>query len=118
MVGLVAAGIEHITDRKPQKKDVLQFIGRTVQLEQKNQAMNYFIRVLVEKMREAGIYTVLVKGQGVGQCYERPPWRSCGDVDLFFDAENYERAKGFLSPLALEVEPEEKRKKHLVMSPL
>ena len=33
MVGLVVAGIEHITDRKPQKKDVLQFIGRTVQLE-------------------------------------------------------------------------------------
>ena len=75
--------------------------------------MNYFIGVLVEKMREAGIYTVLVKGQGVGQCYERPLWRSCGDVDLFFDAENYERAKGFLTPLAMEVEPEEKRKKHL-----
>ena len=67
-------------------------------------------------MREAGIYSVLVKGQGVGQCYERPLWRSCGDVDLFFDAENYERAKGFLSPLAVEVEPEEKRKKHLAMT--
>lgn len=34
-------------------------------------------------------------------------------MDLFFDAENYERAKGFLSPLAVAVEPEEKRKKHL-----
>ena len=67
-------------------------------------------------MREAGIYTVQVKGQGVGQCYERPLWRSCGDVDLFFDAESYERAKGFLSPLAVEVEPEEKRKKHLAMT--
>ena len=116
VVGLVAAGIEHIVDRKPQKKDVLQFIGRTVQLEQRNQAMNYFIGVMVEKMREAGIYTVLVKGQGVGQCYDRPLWRSCGDVDLFFDAENYERAKTFLSPLAVEVEPEEKRKKHLAMT--
>ena len=87
-----------------------------MQLEQRNQAMNYFIGVLVEKMREAGIYTVLVKGQGVGQCYDRPLWRSCGDVDLFFDAENYERAKTFLSPLAVEVEPEEKRKKHLAMT--
>ena len=63
VVGLVAAGIEHIVDRKPQKKDVLQFIGRTVQLEQRNQAMNYFIGVMVEKLRDAGIYTVLVKGQ-------------------------------------------------------
>ena len=49
VVGLVAAGIEHITDKKPQKKDVLQFIGRTVQLEQRNQTMNYFIGVLVDK---------------------------------------------------------------------
>ena len=31
-------------------------------------------------------------------------------MDLFFDAENYEQAKAFLSPLAVEVEPEEKRK--------
>ena len=42
--------------------------------------------------------------------------RSCGDVDLFFDAENYEKAKGFLTPLASEVEPEDKRKKHLAMT--
>lgn len=63
VVGRGAASIEHITDSKPQKKDVLQFIGRTVQLEQRNQAMNYFIGVLVEKMRDAGIYTLLVKGQ-------------------------------------------------------
>lgn len=116
VVGLVAAGIEHVADVKPQKKDVLQFIGRTVQLEQRNQAMNYFIGVIVEKMREAGIYTVLVKGQGVGQCYERPLWRSCGDVDLFFDAENYEKAKVFLPPLAMSVESEEKRKKHFAMT--
>ena len=116
VVGLLAAGIEHVVDGKPQKKDVLQFIGRTVQLEQRNQAMNYFIGVIVEKMREAGIYTVLVKGQGVAQCYERPLWRACGDVDFFLDDENYERAKGFLKPLAASVEEEYVREKHLGMT--
>lgn len=116
VVGLVAAGIEHITDKKPQKKDVLQFIGRTVQLEQRNLAMNHFIGVLVEKMRENGIYTVLVKGQGVGQCFERPLWRSCGDVDLFFDVENYERAKFFLTPLASHLDEEDNRRLHWSMT--
>ena len=116
VVGLLAAGIEHVEDGKPQKKDVLQFIGRTVQLEQRNQAMNYFIGVLVEKMREEGIYTALVKGQGVAQCYERPLWRACGDVDFFLDDENYERAKGFLKPLAASVEEEYVREKHLGMT--
>lgn len=116
VVGLLAAGIEHVVDGKPQKKDVLQFIGRTVQLEQRNQSMNYFIGVMVEKMREAGIYTLLVKGQGVAQCYERPLWRAGGDVDFFLDDENYERAKAFLKPLAASVEEEYVREKHLGMT--
>ena len=116
VVGLIAAGIEHVADARPAKKDVLRFIGRTVQLEQRNQAMNYFIGVLVEKMREAGIYTLLVKGQGVAQCYERPLWRSCGDVDFFLSDENYEKAKEFLKPLASSVEEEHVREKHLGLS--
>ena len=116
VVGLLAVGIEHVVDGKPQKKDVLQFIGRTVQLEQKNWSMNDFIGVLVEKMREAGIETLLVKGQGVAQCYERPLWRTCGDVDLFLDDENYERAKAFLKPLAASMEEEYEREKHLGMT--
>lgn len=116
VVGLLAAGIEQVVDGRPAKKDVLQFIGRTVQLEQRNQTMNYFIGVLVENMREAGIYTLLVKGQGVAQCYERPLWRSCGDVDFFLNDENYEKAKTYLTPLASTVEKEYVREKHLGMT--
>ena len=116
VVGLIAAGIEYIVDVRPQKKDVLQFIGRTVQLEQRNQAMNYFIGVLVEKMRDAGIHTLLVKGQGIAQCYSRPLWRSAGDIDFFLDAENYEKAKAFLLPLSDSVEEENKEAKHLGMT--
>lgn len=116
VVGLVAAGIGHVTDTKPQKKDVLPFIGRAVQLEQRNQAMNYFIGGLVDKMRENGIYTTLVKGQGVAQCYERPLWRSSGDVDFFLDVESYEKAKTYLNPLASSVEHEYVSEKHLGMS--
>lgn len=116
VVGLIAAGIEHVVDSKPQKKDVLQFIGRTVQLEQRNQAMNYFIGLIVEKMRDAGIYTLLVKGQGIAQCYSRPLWRSSGDIDFFLDTENYERAKVFLLPLSVSSEKENTVAKHLGMT--
>lgn len=116
VVGFVAAGIEHVTDMKPAKKDVLQFIGRTVQLEQRNSAMNYFIGVIVEKMREAGIYTLLVKGQGVAQCYERPLWRSCGDVDFLLSGENFDKALSFLTPLAQSVAREESYSRHIGMT--
>ena len=116
VVGLVAAGIEHVTDMNPAKTDVFQFIGQTIQLEQRNRAMNYFIAALVEKIRAVGIYTVLVKGQGVGQCYERPLWRSCGDVDLFLDSKNYKKAKAFLTPLASHVDSEDALRLHLGMT--
>ncbi len=116
VIGLVAAGFEHVVDIKPPKIVVLQFVGQTLQLEQRNTAMNYFIGVLVDKMKDAGIHTLLVKGQGIAQCYERPNWRSCGDVDFFLDSENYEKAKAFLVPMATSVENEGEYKKHLAIT--
>ena len=116
VVGLVAAGLEHIVDVKPSKPDVIQFIGHAMKLEQQNQAMNLFIGVIVDKMRDAGVYTLLVKGQGVAQCYNRPLWRACGDIDFFLDSENYDRAKTFLLPLACSVEPEREYQMHLGMT--
>ena len=116
VVGLVAAGLERVKDIKVPQEWALQFIGQTLQIEQRNKAMNGFIAELVGKMREAGIYTLLVKGQGVAQCYEKPLWRSSGDVDLFLSDENYEKAKAFLAPLASSVEEEYVREKHLGMT--
>lgn len=116
VVGLVAAGLEQVVDVKVPKEDVLQFVGQTLQLEQHNQAMNYFISVIVEKMHKAGIYTLLVKGQGIAQCYKKPLWRSCGDVDFFLSEENYIKAKNFLIPLASRVDGEYVREKHLGMT--
>lgn len=106
VVGLVAAGLNRVVDIKPVKSTVMQFIGKTILIEQKNIALNRFIGSLTEKMRKAGIYTLLVKGQGIAQCYERPMWRACGDVDFFMDINNYERAKAFLTSLATSVDPE------------
>lgn len=115
VIGLVAAGLDHVQDIKVPKKDVLQIIGQTLQLEQNNQAMNYFIGVVVDKMRKEGIYTLLVKGQGVAQCYERPLWRSCGDVDFLLSSSNYAKAKKYLIPLASSVDQENKERMHQSM---
>ena len=116
VVGLVAAGLEHVLDVKVSKEIALQFVGQALQLEQKNNSMNSFIRVLVEKMRRGCVCTLLIKGQSIAQCYSRPLWRSCGDVDLFLSDENYEKAKAFLLPLASSVEEEYVREKHCGMT--
>ncbi len=113
VVGLVAAGVEHIIDVKVPQVSALNVAGEVLQIEQRNKAMNLFVASVIEKMRAAGIYTLLVKGQGVAQSYKRPLWRACGDVDFFLSDEDYEKAKNFLVPYASEVEIEFKGSKHL-----
>lgn len=114
--GLVAAGIEHVTDTKIQQSYVLQFISKTLQIEQRNKAMNIFVAEVLDAMRESGIYTLLIKGQGIAQCYQRPLWRACGDVDLLLDTQNYIKAKNFLIPFAETIEKEDVYCKHLGMT--
>ena len=95
---------------------LLQWIGEAQMIEQRNKAMNNFIVSLIEKMRNADIYTLLVKGQGIAQCYERPLWRSCGDVDLLLSGSNYRKAKHFLLPLASDYKKEGRYSRHMGMN--
>lgn len=113
VVGLVAAGLEKVVDLKIPQGIALAIAGEVLQIEQRNRSMNKFVAELVLKMRKVDIYTLLVKGQGVAQCYEKPEWRTCGDVDFFLSDGNYDKAKEFLMPLASDVESEFKGVKHL-----
>lgn len=113
VVGLVAAGLEHLKDVRAPKEDVLQLVGQTLQLELRNKSMNEYLAWLINALREEEIYAILVKGQGIAQCYERPLWRASGDIDLLLSETNYEKAKKMLVPLAVNVESEYKILKHL-----
>lgn len=116
VVGLVTAGLELISDVTAPKDLLLRFVGSTLQIEQQNKAMNEFVAQLIKLLRKNDVYTLLVKGQGIAQCYERPLWRSCGDVDLFLSENNYEKAKNILVPLATDVEKEFQLLKHIGMT--
>ena len=116
VVGLVAAGLEYLKDVRAPKEDVLQFVGQALQLELSNKAMNEYLAQLIEKLREEDIYAILVKGQGIAQCYEKPLWRASGDIDLLLSDTNYEKAKKVLVPMAVDVENEYKAFKHLGMT--
>lgn len=121
VVGLVSAGIDNLNANdnlnfKASQEWTLQFVGQTLQIEQRNKAMNEFVARLIEKLRQNDIYALLVKGQGIAQCYEKPLWRSSGDVDLLLSEDNYEKAKKLLIPLASDVETEYTHFKHLGMT--
>lgn len=113
VIGLVAAGLEHVTDIRLPKEVLLQFVGQALQMEQRNKVMNEFLAGIIDYLRKEGVYTLLLKGQGIAQCYERPLWRVFGDVDLFLSNDNYKNAVNVLTPQANEVEDENIYTKHI-----
>ena len=111
VLGLILAGLEH-SDVKPPQMLLLQWIGEVQMTEQRNKEMNTYIAELIENLRESDVYAILVKGQGVAQCYEKPLWRCSGDIDLLLSNDNYQKAKSALIPIADEVANENTTTKH------
>ena len=94
----------------------MQFIGNALQIEQQNKAMNAFVENIIQMLRSRNVYALLMKGQGIAQCYEKPNWRTSGDVDLLLSNDNYETAKTILMPLASSIDAEQERRKHLALT--
>jgi len=115
VLGLVLAGLEY-SDLKPPKVLLLQWIGELQVIEQRNKDMNAFVAELIEKLRKEDVYTILVKGQGIAQCYERPLWRASGDIDFFLSENNYQKAKTLLIPQSDSVDAEVVSNKHIGMT--
>lgn len=117
IVGLVLAGIERLKNASfhlgIDQELLLQMIGEVQMIEQQNLTMNEFVAKVINKLRVNDVYAILVKGQGIAQCYERPLWRASGDVDLLLSDCNYKNSKIVLTPFASSIEPESIYGKHL-----
>ena len=115
VLGLVLAGLEH-SDLKPPQKLLLQWIGEVQQIEQRNKAMNCFVAELIDRLRKQKVYCLLIKGQGIAQCYERPNWRNSGDIDLLLDDVNYDKAKNYMLSCSTSHQKEMIEDKHFEFS--
>ena len=115
VVGLVAAGFNQLTAYRLPLTEKLTLLGKCQLIEQRNLAMNDFIAKMFARLKDEGIAPLLMKGQGVAQCYERPLWRASGDVDLLLTEKDYQAAKYLLLPEATSVEQEYTSFKHIAM---
>ena len=118
--GVVLSGLEELRAKGKElsvpKVLLLQWIGEVQMIEQRNKEMNAFVVELTENLRKQDIYTLLVKGQGIAQCYERPLWRPSGDIDLLLNGENYTKASAYLPAKADQVKENRMDIKHFEMS--
>lgn len=64
VVGLIAAGLERVSDLKVSFEMSMWIAADVLQMEQRNQAMNEFVAGLMRQLRDAGVNALLVKGQG------------------------------------------------------
>lgn len=98
--GLIAEGLERVEDIKVSKPQAVPFITKVISFENRNSAMNHFIGRITKQMNSSDIDFVLIKGQGIATCYNRPQWRVAGDVDFLFNESSLSLAKSLLCPLA------------------
>lgn len=66
--------------------------------------LNAVLVKVVTALRDAGIPTVLLKGQGLAYNYPKPELRQCGDIDLYVGLDNYDTSYDVLKPLATEID--------------
>lgn len=119
--GLIAAGLEHVTGPGADKFEIpmdisMKLVSTMLAIEKRNGEMNRFIAELLSGLREEKLNVVLVKGQGIAQCYGRPLWRACGDIDLLVDGHAYARMSEILAARASQVEKEDKSNMHFAMT--
>ena len=62
--------------------------------------LNNALIQVVTLLNEAGIPSVLLKGQGIARNYPVPELRTCGDIDIYVGSENYLKACDVLGAVA------------------
>lgn len=93
------------SDLQPPKAVVVNWFTAVVRIEQSHELLNRELANLVRLYRNKGIFSLLLKGQGVANLYVCPKHRQCGDIDLYLD-KDYEKAKQFVKTLDVTFEPE------------
>ena len=69
---------------------------------------NTLVRVF-SLLDEAGVRSVLLKGQGLAKNYPVPELRQCGDIDVYVGEENYAEACGQIDKIATKILPADVR---------
>ena len=106
IVGQVMLTDEGLAKRIPQelKVRIKQFVMMNVLT---HELIDKTLVKVVSALREGGVESVLLKGQGIARNYPRPELRQCGDIDLYVSLENAEKSHELLAPIADKIDAKE-----------
>ncbi len=85
IAGICFAGIEKLPkEQMPPQMLLLQWIGLSEQIKQKNSHMDNQTAIIWKKLKEDGLQSAILKGQGIAQEYGiLAPFRQPGDIDIW-----------------------------------
>lgn len=93
--GIIADGIERLSvDKRPPKKDLLQYIGLVMQDETRYAIQQKAACEMGLLFHEKSIRTYVLKGEVVAECYPKPEHRVSSDMDCFLVDEGEQLASG------------------------
>ncbi|MFI3320689.1 MAG: nucleotidyltransferase family protein [Rikenellaceae bacterium] len=116
VLGLLFVAIGELPrDKQPSAESYKRLYGVVARTRQTHALHRAVIAKVVNHLAQGGVEAesvVLLKGEEVAKLYCDPTLRTCGDVDLWVDAENYERALRLLREIGVEPREREAMEKH------
>ena len=107
VTGILFDGIQQLTKtQRPPTEILLDWFGQTLHIESANIKHNKALASLVSYLRDEGVESRLLKGQGCASYYPNPLHRQCGDIDLFVGKEQYGRALQVIENKGIHIEKE------------
>ena len=104
-MGLVChAGLQCEAGKSLPEKNKCFLRQQLLSLVQTHQRINAMVARVVTVLRDNGIESVLLKGQGLAANYPVPELRQCGDIDLYVGTENFDAACALVNEMAGEAE--------------
>lgn len=91
-------------NQKPPKQLLLQWAILYKRIQSSNIRTNSTLVELLTELEENDIESYLLKGQGIAQNYPNPFNRVCGDIDLYFTPDCFEKAMEYFGTLDEEIE--------------
>ena len=90
---LVADGMEALPEHLAPKKETIYKVAiRRTTNSLANKVQKSLINRITTLFNEEGIPSILLKGQGVAQNYQKPESRMCGDIDIYVGMDNFHKA--------------------------
>jgi hypothetical protein len=90
VLGLLDSVIERLPEALwPPKGLRLRMVMHANKVKQMHAVLNRSLCSMVQELNGAGIYSVVLKGQGIAQDYALPEARQCGDLDIWVGNEVY-----------------------------